>query len=454
MDDKENNGLHSIERSNLRGARSRSRSAKKVSSRRARKSDRPMRSEKPRPSRRRGGMMRKLIIIVVAVIGVGVFLISTVFAKTTFELTLATADISVDGRFSAIREPAQSADISYSKQGPYSEIREATVTDITRERQNTRASGTITVHNMNKSGERLDLINRTRFQTADGRIYRLIGKQTIPGGKTIGGEFVPGKREVKVESDAVGDRFNLEEKGVRFSIPGLAKYKEFSETYAISKTTIIGGFSGERFIPNSEEDAKKREQLRREIEVALREKLAQALETNTLTDRIVFSDAVFIEYESLENNQTDSGVVIREKGVLNAISFREADLARLLTKFTTATTPKNESPKKVVGANTSLLLKMDAGEDFDIESSTEFGFSLSGSASLKWEIDEALFVSDVAGSSRSEAEAILLERYPQVVQVNTFDIFPLWRTSIPTNRNKIEVRTTSEGEISSLEGVQ
>ena len=441
MDEKENNGIHSIERSNLRGARSRPNSARKASSRKSARSA-SVRNENARPSRRRGGMMRKMIILGFIVLAIGISLISTVFSKASFDLRLATASVSVDGRFSAIREPAQSADISYSKRGPYEEIQEAVITNITRERQNTRASGTIVVHNTNKSGERLDLINRTRFQTEDGRIYRLIGKQSIPGGKTVSGEFVPGKREVKVESDAVGDRFNLGEAGVRFSIPGLSKYKEFADTYAISKTSIVGGFSGERFIPDNEEASKKREQLRRQIETVLREKLAQSLETNTLADRVVFDTAVFIKYESLEDAQTDSGVVIREKGVINAISFREADLANLLKKFANGI-PEGESPKRVEGVNTALFLEMGAEDDFDIDSSTEFKFRLSGTAIIEWDLDKSLFVSDIAGSKRAEAEEILFERYPQVVKVNAFSIFPPWRASVPNNRKKIEIVTTN-----------
>ena len=160
--EEEQNGLRSIERSKLSGAKSR----------RGRSSESGMRrgmSGSPRRGSGRGGKAGRYVILTVFLVAVAVFLSSTMFSTGSLAVTLLSADLTVDGVFSAIREPAHSADISYSVRGPYTETAEETVTNITRERQNVRASGTVTVYNAHSSGERLNLVNRTVFRRRTAR---------------------------------------------------------------------------------------------------------------------------------------------------------------------------------------------------------------------------------------------------------------------------------------------
>ena len=429
--EEENNGLRSIERSKLSGAKSRK--SRSSGTKKVRETIQPPRLSSGRKNRK----TKRFVVFGIAVLGIVVFLVSTTFATGSLVLTLMSADLTVDGVFSAIREPAHSADISYSVRGPYTEIGEATITNITRDNENTRASGTITVYNAHTAGERLNLVNRTRFQTESGTIYRLIGRQIIPGGKMVNGTFVPGKKEVKIEADDFGNEYNLPEKGVRFTIPGLAKYKAFSDSYAVSETKVVGGFSGERFIPDREEESATRERLQSEIEKKLRSDLAQTLETNSLSEQVVFDNGVFIEYESLENEQTADGVVVREKGTLRAISFREAELAALLSQFAEVGIPDTVHPTNVDTGN--LTIDVEKDEDFNIASSKEFNVRISGVAKLFWSIDKVLFLSDIAGKKRADVDEFIIHEYPQVTRIDVFSIFPAWRTTLPSNREKISV---------------
>ena len=388
-------------------------------------------------ARRASGGKKRSVFVIVILIGVVIFFLSTTFSKASVSLTLASGEVAIDGVFTAVREPAQVPDgISYSRRGPYDETKEAMVTDITREPRNTHAKGTVTVYNPHT--EQLQLINRTRFQTEDGRIYRLKGQQTVPPAtKGDDGALVPGEKEVEIEGGAIGSSYNLNEKNVRLTIPGLADVPNFKNAYALSKDRIVGGFDGERFIPNKEEEAKKREQLRRDIEKNLRDTLMQSLDNNSLKDRVVFEDGIFIIYESLENEQRDDSVVLREKGTLYAISFRESDLAALLSKYAPTSAPRNVAPVNVNEAG--MAMELEKKEEFDIVSSTEFRFRLSGSARLFWGIDPLLFLSDVVGKDRAEVEEIILGQYPQVTRINDISIFPVWRASLPGNRSKIQV---------------
>ncbi len=433
--DENNGGLRSIERSNLSGAKNRTVARKKRVQPRV--AEAPVRPKSG--GRRRNGTIKRFIIFGTVLVGTILLLISTVFSSAKLDLTLANADVQIDGIFSAVREPAQSKDISYSKLGPFTETKNATITDITREVQNTYAEGTIIVFNANRSGEKLDLVNRTRFQTEDGRLYRLSGKQVIPGGRTVGGEFVPGRKEVTVVADKIGNGYNIEKKGERFSIPGLAKYKEFASSYAESKTKIVGGFSGERFIPDSKKEREMREELRKGMKKTVEEKLMEVLDTNTLSQKVVFSTGKFFTYESLENEQTDNGVIIQERVSLYAVSFRESDLAALLAESGTMPhdAPVTIDPTSVDAKN--LVMDIIGADDFDIVSSTEFKFRLRGSARVFWSIDETLFKMDIEGKTKNEVNAVRLEQYPQIINIHKISRFPVWRSSLPGKGEKITV---------------
>ena len=186
----------------------------------------------PKKGNRRSGGKKRSIFVLIVLIGVAVFFVSTTFAKATISLTLASSEVAIDGVFTAVREPAQVPDgISYSRRGPYDETREAVITNITKEPRSTHAKGIVTVYNPHPT-EALKLINRTRFQTEDGRIYRLKGPETVPAGKKDGDKMVPGEKEVEVEGDAIGSTYNLNEKNVRLTIPGLANTPNFKDAYA------------------------------------------------------------------------------------------------------------------------------------------------------------------------------------------------------------------------------
>ena len=433
--------LRSIERSPLRGAQAKVGVKRRSTTKRHSASagtDRARRVRSRPKARRKRGSKRLLAFTVLIAIAIAVlFLLTTAFSTARLDLTLSSVELPIDGVFSAIREPAQSKDISYRRLPPFTEAREASITSVTRERQNTRAEGVAVLHNVNPSGESLDLVNRTRLQTEDGRIYRVIGDHTVPGGKKAkDGSFVSGTKEVKVEADSVGTKYNLLEAGTRLSVPGLSRYRGYADTYAVTKTRIVGGFSGERLIPDEDEDEVVRRQLRRDIEKTLRDSLAQSITNNSLTERVVFDGGVFIDFQSLENEQSDDSVLIREEGTLYAVSFREAELASLLSGY--ASSVSHSTPPMRVEVK-DLSMKIEKRDDFDVISSTEFSFRLSGSATLFWDIDKTLFLNDVAGKTRVEAKDIIAGEYTQVKQVNNLSVFPAWRTSLPSNKDKIGV---------------
>ncbi len=80
-----------------------------------------------------------------------------------------------------------------------------------------KASGTITVYN-NYSADPQDLVATTRFQTADGLIYRIDKPITVPGTTVVNGKTIPGSIDAVVTADVSGDKYNIS--NADFTVPG------------------------------------------------------------------------------------------------------------------------------------------------------------------------------------------------------------------------------------------
>lgn len=437
MEDKPR-GIRTIERAGMKkrgsGPRPTNKSANGESTRREGGSEQRRRPPVKRSKRRKGGK-RRLIILVIGILILIFLLLTTTFSSARINISLASSAFIVNDVFSATREPVQTGDVTYSIRGPFTETRTSIITNVREEPKFEKASGSVIIYNTNTSGSRLDLVNRTRL-VINGKTYRVIGPQKVAGGKTVAGQFEPGSKEVKIEADETGSEFNISDSGVRFSIPGLEKYKDFSSSYAISQTPVIGGHKGTKLIPNENEVATKREELQRAIRNALVAKLNESLKSASFSDRIVFEDSIFITYKELESEQGDNSVTIREEGVLRAVSFREAEFANLLKPFSSSG-PDGVTPRAV--DSSKLTFSLVSEDSFEPSASKEFNFRINGEGKIYWDIDDPLFLTDFAGKRKGMVKTDIINSYPQVTAVNEVKVFPFWRYSIPSNKSKIEL---------------
>jgi hypothetical protein len=101
-----------------------------------------------------------------------------------------------------------------------------------------KARGSIIITNDYSSAAQ-PLVPTTRFQSSDGKIFRLVEGVTIPGVVESGGKRQPGVIEATVVADETGSAFNLSP--TTFTIPGFQgspKYEKFS---ARSTRAFTGG---------------------------------------------------------------------------------------------------------------------------------------------------------------------------------------------------------------------
>ncbi len=144
-----------------------------------------------------------------------------------------------------------------------------------------RASGTIIVFN-NFSSEPQVLIERTRFQTPTGLLFRSTARVTVPGKK---GDK-PGSVEVSVVADEPSEKYNI---GLSdFTIPGFVGTPKFQKFFARSKMEIAGGATGEgRVIGKKEAD-----ELLAKLEIDAKRELEGSIKGRIPSTVVAFSDTV------------------------------------------------------------------------------------------------------------------------------------------------------------------
>lgn len=102
---------------------------------------------------------------------------------------------------------------------------------------NQKAKGRLTIYNA-FSAEPQTLVATTRFETADGKIFRLVESVTVPGMKNNS----PASIEAEVIADQSGTAYNIEPSD--FSIPGFKGSAKFAKFSARSARAMIGGGDG------------------------------------------------------------------------------------------------------------------------------------------------------------------------------------------------------------------
>ena len=293
----------------------------------------------------------------------------------------------------------------------------------------TKASGLITVYNTYSSNSQR-LIRNTRFETPDGKIYRIADSITVPGVSTKDGEKIPGSIEVRVFADVPGASHNI---GLSdFTIPGFKGGPRFAGFYARSKTPMEGGFSGEVNIASEKDIALARIEMQEELKARLlKSALAQVPE-----NFILYEDAVFFEFEQQKGvtTTTEDNFSLTEEGELHAAIF---DKQKLSTHIAKKHLPEYDGSLITVSNIEKLVFRITDKDSVDLREKESFDFSLFGVARLVWEIDIDTLKTNLAGTSRFEFDEIVKKNK----SINKIEatIRPFWVNSFPEETENISV---------------
>ncbi|MDB5195253.1 MAG: hypothetical protein JWO84_437 [Parcubacteria group bacterium] len=282
------------------------------------------------------------------------------------------------------------------------------------------ASGKITITNTQTAPQAL--IKNTRFQSANGLIFRIRDSVSIPAG---------GSLVATVYADEAGDKYNLAP--TTFTIPGLKGSKSFDQVSAKSVAAMTGGFSGSR--PSVSQATKDKQYA--DIQAKLAADLAKDLTAKMPAGYVLVPGASFTSYSPGTDAAGASGTVtLSETGNITAVVFPADALARAIAFKSVGTYGGQPvTLKDVSGLALKPTLPTLAPD------AQTFDFNLAGNTTIVWQIDPAKIAAAVAGKTRASAE-IALKSFPEVDK-GTLLLRPFWASNFPGDPAKIKVILTN-----------
>jgi hypothetical protein len=354
--------------------------------------------------------------------------LSAIFASTTFEVTPHIEAVSFDQDVTAYREAKGTApSLLYTVM---TVTREATspVEATGEETVSKTATGKIIIYNKYSIASQR-LIKNTRFQSADGLIFRIKDGIVVPGAKKNGVELTPGSVEAVVYADQPGEKYNIPLSD--FTIPGFKGDPRYTVFYGRSKEVFTGGFVG---------TIKKIDQtLRDKTILDLTTKLTKEIDTEALAEKpdgfVLYDKAKFITFIPLPDATVNGKAVIGLRATLSGIIFDSKQLATTIAEGIV----RGYAEEPVYSPDISKLNFFLNRDKVKLNTDKQITFHLSGPARIVYSIDENAFVKDVLGKAIGDLPTVL-KKYPHIENIKTLPR-PFWARAVPIDPAQVHVVT-------------
>ncbi|MDP2696428.1 MAG: hypothetical protein Q8O87_04260 [bacterium] len=366
------------------------------------------------------------ILIVVIIVGAAKFLPKaeiTILAKkieweykdsVTIDKNLALADISG----AVIKLPGQLFIETKNLSAAFPATGKKEVTK--------KASGSLLIYNAYSSDPQPLVVN-TRFETPDGKIYRITKGVTVAGAKIVDGKIIPSTTEVVVVADKPGAGYNVGPVA-KFSIPGFKGSPKFNAFYGQSTESMSGGFIGELAYPTDEDIKKAKASLSQQLEDSLKLSLAAQIPSEF---KIIDGATKFQLVKEEVNPDVDSAnnFTVLMEGEVKALVFKEESLKESLFA------------KGIKNINRDFVNK-----DYVLEYSgvarpntamSQMSLSISFEGTFWPNIDIDKLKQEVSGKSEADLR-ILVFALPDVESVKV-SLWPFWVNNVPEKLSKISV---------------
>ncbi|MFW5853041.1 MAG: hypothetical protein ACOCU8_00180 [Patescibacteria group bacterium] len=377
---------------------------------------------------RRSRIPKKFIwFFAILILVFGLITITSALSRATVNITpQVSVPFEIKGEFSAYLDPVDS-DLAFYTVSNEQEVTK-TVEPSGTETVTSYAEGDITIYN--SSAEPQTLVERTRFESPDGKIFR-IQKQVVVPGKT---DEEPGQLTTKVIADEPGEAQNIEP--TTFTVPGLAGGDLFDLITAKSFETFEGGQTGEVKVINEED----REQALTAIETEL-ESLDLSTQVLSAPDGFILPDEAVIsglEYKTEDTN--DGQVKIIGQKSYTGIMFNKYDLSKFLAKIYLGS-DQYQGEDILLDDFSKLTFEIDNLEELNPYELDKIDFTLSSDnqeVKFIWVVDEESIRKLVAGSNKESFQQIL--KSSNTVGRAQIDFRPFWLKTVPENPDKIKIR--------------
>ncbi len=293
---------------------------------------------------------------------------------------------------------------------------------------NEKAKGVITVFNEYSSSAQ-SLVEKTRFSSEDGKIFRTTKTITVPGAKIVDGKIVASSIDVEVAADQPGSEYNIG--AGRFSIPGFSGSPKFTAFYGRSDKGFSGGASGLMKVVSQEDFDKAKTQFWNESKLALDKEFRTQIPSGLkLLDFSLKEELASTESSVAVGLPTDN-FTLTIKGVATVLLFDEKDILDII----------NKKIVEKAGADDGLKVRM---EKIDYQLSGLLDFSrgqMNLIVKLNGKIVWPLKVEDIKKAIIGKGEQAMRDyfaQHPEITEVKV-SFWPFWVKSVPANMDKIEI---------------
>jgi len=285
------------------------------------------------------------------------------------------------------------------------------------------ASGKIIVYN-NYGSAPQRLIANTRFQTSDGKVYRIKGAISVPG---------MGMTEATVYADQAGEEYNI--KPTDFTLPGLKGGPRFEKVFAKSKSAMSGGSSvNARVVKKEDIDS-----VRTAVNEKLKNRLTETLSKQKPEGYVLFAGAVKIEYMENPDNpkvgdSSSRSMAFKTNGSATGYLFKKDALAKALADDSSGDLKKAPKNEPVAVDNVESL-------DFSLISADaknkEITVRLKGNADFVWVVDTAKLLEEIV-NYKGKGYTSVFQNYPAIEKAAIVKS-PKWWPRFPKDKSKIKI---------------
>lgn len=310
----------------------------------------------------------------------------------------------------------------------FQESRELVAGATGRKTVSERARGTMVIFNA-FSAEPQQLVQATRFQAPDGKMFRLEKAVTVPGAKISNGEIVPSSVEAVVIAAEPGSVYNITK--TKFRIPGFEGTPKYQGFYGESKAAFSGGFEGEANVATEADIKKASEAVTAELVNYLKESLMKKTPDGFVSIE-GGREAGITNLAAPNPGAPGDTFRVIATGKVRAIIMRADDEAEFIGALFSTTTPKVLKTEGSKIERRSIVL--------DLEN-RQLSYTLAGTAVVQARIDQESIKSDLVGQREAEIEAYL-SGYQGITSFET-KFFPIWLWRAPAEGSKVNIRLES-----------
>lgn len=349
----------------------------------------------------------------------------TIIPKTDraeFELTIIGRHkiSNVDEDLNEI--PLQDIQVSKTKSREFSATGEKQVSE--------KARGQVTIYNEYSSSPQT-LVATTRFESSDGKVFRIERGVTIPGAAIEENQIVPSSVTMEVVADEPGEEHNIGPSN--FTIPGFQGTAKFAGFYAVSDEPMTGGAVKTTKVVSAQDIA--------DAKVELSE-AAQAEVRGSFTDQVpsdlkLAPDSMLEEVDIIlapeEDDEADH-FTVEVEAIISAFLYREEDLNQLID----ANVASSISEDKMLLPDARQLTI--TGSEVD-HSQGEAKLTVRVVEEVAWQINIPLLKEELAGLKEREVREYLINQ--PGIQEARVSFWPFWVKRVPKREERIEIKIVS-----------